>query len=126
MSAYFLVAIGGATGSILRFAAGQCLATNQQHGFPWSTLAVNLIGSFLAGVLVAAGMNQNHEKMWQLAAIGFLGGLTTFSAFSMETVGLVAQSRHGIAAANVLANLAGSLLACAAGWGVGKWLDKVF
>lgn len=101
---------------MLRLAASQVLAAGQQVGFPWSTLAVNLAGSFFAGMVVAAGLSQSHEKTWLLAAVGFLGGLTTFSTFSGETIFLLSQARFGLAAANILTNLAGSLLACAAGW----------
>jgi CrcB protein len=82
-------------------------------GFPWGTLAVNLIGSFAIGVIwvALAGRGAGHL----LLVTGFLGGFTTFSAFSLDTLRLIEGGQVGTALGYVAASVGVSLLACAAG-----------
>ncbi|MFO0186827.1 MAG: fluoride efflux transporter FluC [Alphaproteobacteria bacterium] len=77
-----LVALGGATGSVLRYAVSHAGVVLFGTGFPWGTLAVNIIGSALIGVFGALGISGEARH---LLVTGLLGGFTTFSAFSMET-----------------------------------------
>jgi fluoride exporter len=79
---------------------------------PWGTLAANLIGGYLIGVVVAGlGLLPDISPMWRLALVtGFLGGLTTFSSFSMEVVTMLMEGRLYIALATAASHLAGSLL----------------
>jgi CrcB protein len=81
------VALGGATGSVLRFAVSQWL---KPSGFPWSTFLINIIGSFLLGTCIAVIDKYPSTFPWKsLVAIGFCGGFTTFSALSVECLQLL-------------------------------------
>jgi len=96
MKMILAVATGGALGATGRFLVGKMMFRLMGPGFPWGTLTVNIIGSFVIGVtvtLLASRYNLAHH--WQgFLVIGVLGGFTTFSAFSME-VGLMLE-RHEI------------------------------
>lgn len=84
-----LVALGGAAGSVLRYAVSLLALSWFGAGFPWGTLAVNILGS--AAIGVAGGLNLQGEARL-LVVTGLLGGFTTFSAFSLEAGGLLARS----------------------------------
>jgi fluoride exporter len=110
------VAIGAVLGSWLRWALAYWLNTRVVH-LPLGTLASNLIGGYLIGVAVAVfAAHPSISPFWRLALItGFLGGLTTFSTFSAESVVLLQGEHWRAAATHVLAHLGGSLLATFAG-----------
>jgi CrcB protein len=101
-AAFALVAIGGAVGSVLRHAVSLLAGAMFGLGFPWGTLAVNLIGSAAIGVLAGIGVS---DGMRLLLATGMLGGFTTFSAFSLETGQLLDRS-PALAALYVAASVA--------------------
>jgi CrcB protein len=85
-----LVAIGGAIGAAARYLAGLWIAARFGAGFPWGTFFVNVTGSFLIGivlVLVERGTLPGEARLF--LAVGILGGYTTFSSFSYETLQLV-------------------------------------
>lgn len=85
-----LVAIGGAIGSVLRYYVGQWALKLMGPAFPWGTLAVNVVGCFVIGVfaeLIARKFNASME-LRLLLITGFLGGFTTFSAFSLDAISL--------------------------------------
>lgn len=92
MNVIFAVAAGGALGATGRFLVGKMMLELMGPGYPWGTLTVNILGSFLIGMLLevfALKFSLSHE--WQaFLVVGILGGFTTFSAFSME-VGLMLQ-----------------------------------
>ncbi|MFC0409046.1 fluoride efflux transporter FluC [Roseomonas elaeocarpi] len=109
-----LVALGGAIGSIARYAVGILAIRWLGAGFPWGTMAVNVAGSAIIGLLggaIASGLPMSNE-MRLLAITGFLGGFTTFSSFSLDTGTLFLRSPV-LAAGYVALTLAGGLLAFA-------------
>lgn len=118
MSQILLVAAGGALGSLARFGVSIAAARWFGLGFPWGTLAVNVIGGLAMGVL-AARVTSEHESLRLLLGVGVLGGFTTFSAFSLETVRLMEQGA-ALAALYVLASFVLSVGACWLGYSLGR------
>ena len=111
------VGVGAALGALLRWQLSAWL--NPLHdGVPPGTLAANLIGGYLVGMAVAwFAQHPDISPAWRLFAItGFLGGLTTFSTFSAEVVGLLQQGRWGMAGLTSGLHLFGSLVASWGGW----------
>ena len=114
------IAIGGALGACSRFGLSILATTLFGKQFPWGTLGVNVAGSFLAGVLAglaAAGSAPGHLWMETLTR-GYLGALTTFSSFSLDTFTLFRQGKNILALVNILLNL----LLCLAGTAAGFFL----
>jgi fluoride exporter len=115
-AAFLAVAAGAALGAWLRW--GLSLALNHVvPNLPLGTLASNLIGGYLVGIAIEALMHHSGlTPEWRLFIItGFLGGLTTFSTFSAETVALLARQQYGWTLALVATHLAGSLALTALG-----------
>jgi CrcB protein len=108
------VSIGAALGALTRWQAG-LLFNARWAGFPLGTLLVNLLGGFLIGVALEWFGRQPNELMKLLLVTGFLGGLTTFSAFSGESLTLLRHGALGMALAHTLAHVCGSLAAAWAG-----------
>jgi fluoride exporter len=129
MQNLLIVALGGAAGASARYGVGLLAARTFGVAFPWGTLAVNVMGCFLMGLAgqwllnaetatatpAEAGPGMTPVLLRHLVAIGFLGGLTTFSAFGWDTQQQIASGRLGTAAANVFGNLLLSLGAVFAG-----------
>ena len=105
----FLVGLGGALGSVLRYWIGLAMNT---PGFPWGTLGVNILGSGVIGVLAGLGVSGNFRLF---LITGVLGGFTTFSAFSLET-GLLLERSPWLGAGYVLATVGLGLLAFFLAW----------
>ncbi len=116
MKHLFLVMAGGAIGSGLRHLFGRAALTAFGPGFPWGTLGVNLIGGLamglLAGVLARGG---GGEATRLLLGVGVLGGFTTFSAFSLDTVTLIERGQMVAALGYVAVSVAGACAALAIG-----------
>ncbi len=109
------VALGGALGASLRYLTGLAV------GFPYGTLSVNVAGSLAIGVLAVYLLgNKGNSAAAPFLITGVLGGFTTFSAFSLDTIRLLEQGRTGAALAYVLASVGLSVLACAAGYTLAK------
>ncbi len=104
------VSIGAALGALTRWQAGTLLNA-RWAGFPLGTLLVNLVGGLLIGVALEWFGRQPDELLKLLLVTGFLGGLTTFSAFSGESLVLLRHGQFGLALAHTLAHVLGSLLA---------------
>ncbi len=116
-----LVAVGGAVGAILRHGCNELSAwlTVTKFGRVWpvSTLVVNLLGCLAIGALMAYARRGQLSDEWRLLLVtGGLGSLTTFSAFSVETLLLARETSPGAAVINVVANVVGCLLAVWLGW----------
>ena len=105
----FLIALGGAAGSVLRYLLGGRVQHFAPHGFPVGTFAVNVLGCLFIGVLARVFLNMQTAGQWRaLLMVGFCGGFTTFSTFSIETVGLIEGGEY----TRALTYIAGSVLLC--------------
>ena len=112
LAALTWVFLGGGLGASARFLIGESLRPMLKSGFPWPTLAINLIGCALAGFLAARFGLSNPDHPWRaFILVGVLGGFTTFSAFGLESLTLVQQGRVSLAILYVLASVLGGLLA---------------
>ncbi|MEO0971597.1 MAG: fluoride efflux transporter CrcB [Pseudomonadota bacterium] len=113
------VAAGGAAGASARYLTTQLMQGWLGRSFPWGTLTVNVLGSFLIGLAVVWISTLDPETRGAQARLllitGLLGGFTTFSAFSLETLTLAEQGFVGRAAVNVVANVFTCLAAVFAG-----------
>ncbi len=120
------ISVGASTGAVLRW-----LLSNKLNpllpGMPLGTLTVNLVGGYLIGIAVAHFAN--HPEIapeWRLLiTTGFLGGLTTFSAFSAEVILLIQAQKLGWALATMSAHVAGSLIMTALGIGTVMLFAKI-
>ena len=99
------VALGGAIGASGRYLTGVAAVRLLGHGFPWGTLIVNVIGSFLMGVLVVVMAQKFGTRFAPFLMTGLLGGFTTFSAFSLDALTLYERGQTGLAAGYVLASV---------------------
>jgi CrcB protein len=111
-----VIAGGGALGAVARFGLSTGVYRWLGRDFPWGTLAVTALGSFLMGLLFVLLLERSlfAPEMRSAVLVGFLGAFTTFSTFSLETLVLVEQGELLRALANVLASVLICLLAC---WG---------
>lgn len=118
MMPFLLVALGGAVGSVARYGVGLAAGRLFGLGFPWGTLTVNLVGGLAMGLL-AARLGPEDESLRLLLGVGLLGGFTTFSAFSLETLRLMEQAPHW-AVLYAVASVVLSVAACWAGMVLGR------
>lgn len=116
------VALGGAIGAVLRYLIALLFIEKGLSTFPWATLAVNILGAFLIGVVVTMAPEDPADPWRLLLGTGLLGGFTTFSALSLETVVLFEAGRHVAGVANLLGTAAAGLLASVLGVAAGRAL----
>ncbi|MEC7298000.1 MAG: fluoride efflux transporter CrcB [Pseudomonadota bacterium] len=116
------VALGGAIGASARYLTGVAALRLMGPGFPWGTLVVNVIGSFLMGAIVILLAELSANRFAPLLMTGLLGGFTTFSAFSLDAVTLWERGETMQAAAYVAASVVLSLAALMAGLFVARTL----
>lgn len=116
----WLVAAGSALGGVLRFLMVPWAQRFAAEGFPGGTLAVNILGSLLIGlVLRLAGQEAISPETRVFLTVGVCGGFTTFSSFSAESVELMQSGQWGRAGIYILASVALCLFATFAGWSAG-------
>lgn len=119
---WLAVAAGGATGACLRFGTTLWLGVPTMPAWPWATFSVNLLGSFLFGLLTVALATLTSSEAWRLAIMtGMLGALTTFSTFSFELVRMVEVKALDLAAGYAAA----SVLACVTLAGLGLAVGRL-
>jgi CrcB protein len=111
-----LVAVGGVAGVLARFGIGRL--TEHHTTLIWSTVAINVVGSFLLGVLAATSWFSRDVR--EGIGVGFLGGFTTFSTFSVQAVLEVDAGKGGRALAYVAVSVVGGLAAAALGYALGR------
>ncbi|MFZ5962629.1 fluoride efflux transporter CrcB [Thalassococcus sp. BH17M4-6] len=114
------VALGGAIGASLRFLLGHAVLRIVGPGFPVAIMGANILGSFLMGVFVVVAAQRGLGHLSPFVMTGLLGGFTTFSAFSLETVTLIERGQTGQALLYVAVSVIGSILALMAG----LWLAR--
>ena len=109
MHAVFAICLGACVGALARWQLGLWL--NHPHALlPWGTLAANLIGGYLVGLILAWAHHADLAPVWRLMLVtGFLGALTTFSSFSAEVVEMRLADRWGQALTTIALHLLGSL-----------------
>ncbi len=115
------VGSGGFLGAISRFYANIVVSKNFPHEIPLATLSVNIIGSFLIGILIALFLHITPSETLKVFLItGFLGGLTTYSTFAIESFFLLNNSlMYGML--NIVLNLVGSILFAGLGFKLMKY-----
>ncbi|HEY0927698.1 fluoride efflux transporter CrcB [Brevundimonas sp.] len=112
MTRFLIVAAGGALGAMARYGLGRLLPVT--GGWPWPTLTANILGGLLMGVLtgwLAFRGGAHGESLRLFAAVGVLGGFTTFSAFSLETVLMIERRQFAMAGGYVAISVAASVIA---------------
>jgi fluoride exporter len=112
------VALGGALGASARYLTHVAVLRGIGPGFPVATVIVNVLGSFLMGVLVVWLMQRDAQRLAPFLLTGVLGGFTTFSAFSLDAVTLWERGAAGQAAVYVLGSVALSIAGLVAGMAV--------
>ncbi len=107
MDRYLLVMLGGAAGSLARYVAGAEIMRRFKGTFPLGTLAVNVSGCFLIGLIMTLLTERfNLHPNWRmLLVVGFLGGYTTFSSFEYETYTAIRDGGHWIGLLNILGSV---------------------
>lgn len=129
MLAYFLVAIGGALGSVARFGLNGLISTRFGETFPWGTLVINVTGSFLIGVFAAysdpEGRVMISPGVRQFLMIGICGGYTTFSSFSLQTLRLAQDREWLYAGGNILLSVVLCLVAVWLGYALGAMFNSM-
>jgi CrcB protein len=105
------VMLGGAIGAGARYLVSSAVLRAAGPGFPWGTLAINLIGGLLMGLLfgVLTRTSNGHEQARLLLGVGVLGGFTTFSAFGLETWLMIERGQTTIGLAYVAASVVGAV-----------------
>jgi CrcB protein len=124
-----LTFIGCALGGVFRYLGTLLIARFFGEGFPWGTLVVNVVGSFLLGLVLGNGFVVkdvwlSHDGAFAYVALGFCGGLTTFSTFSLQTFSLVSDQAWGKALANIVGSVALCVFCVLSGYAIGEGLTQ--
>jgi CrcB protein len=128
MQAYLWIGLGGALGSMARHWSNGIVATPAGVGFPWGTLVINVLGSFIIGI-AATTMNADGRfpasvTAQQFVMVGLCGGYTTFSAFSLQTLALLRNEQWLYAAGNVVLSVTLCMIAVWAGYVAGLAVSR--
>ena len=119
---WLVVAGGGALGCLSRYGLTEWFYHVDGKTFPWGILTANVLGSLLIGMVAVVLLAKNPSELWRGAIIiGFLGGFTTFSSFSLDTVRMLQEGLYGRALTYILASVVLCLLATAIGWWLGSF-----
>ena len=117
-----LVGLGGGVGSMARYLCQRWAYSIYPHHFPWGTFAVNIIGCLLIGIFWGISFKSfESNENWKLfMMVGLFGGFTTFSAFTLEGIGLLKESKTFLFVIYITASVAGGLLATFIGIRIAK------
>ncbi|MFN6951953.1 MAG: fluoride efflux transporter CrcB, partial [Albidovulum sp.] len=116
------VALGGALGASARYLTNVTVMRIIGPGFPWATVFVNVIGSFLMGALVVLLAHKDATRLAPFLMTGVLGGFTTFSAFSLDALTLWERGQSGLATGYVAGSVILALAGIVAGMAAARWL----
>jgi CrcB protein len=117
VTVWLLVVLGAALGAPIRWLLDGYVQSKHDSVFPWGTFTINVLGSFLLGLLLGASLEgEELTRLVALAGTGFCGAFTTFSTFSYETVVLAQEGSSPIAVLNVVGSVLAGLAAAFAGW----------
>ena len=124
MARFVWICLGGAVGTGARYLLSGWALRAFGPSFPYGTLAVNVLGSFLVGALMFLGVEAGMISPALRLALttGLMGGFTTYSTFSFETMRYLQDGAWGLAFLNVFLTLLGCIAACLLGWSGAKWL----
>jgi fluoride exporter len=121
---WLAVAVGGALGSLARFWLAAAMAMLTGPRFPWGTLLINVVGSFVIGLVAAVTLSPAriamHPDLRIFLMVGICGGFTTFSAFSLQTLELLQSGDAWPAGAYVAGSVVLCLAAVWSGWALGR------
>lgn len=133
LSQYLVIGLGGALGSMLRFGLGSFIdssVTKSGQVFPWGTIVVNITGCFIIGLVATVsapgtGRYVISPLILRFITIGMLGGYTTFSSFTLQTLNLWNDKQAGAAAVNVLVSVVLCLVGVWSGAALADWINKL-
>lgn len=129
MAVYFWIAAGSALGGVSRFWLSGVIARAFGETFPWGTLIVNVTGSFVIGVIAALTIPDGRLFLGSTARLaimaGFLGGYTTFSSFSLQTLSLMQEGEWGFASANIALSVVLCLVGVWAGFALASSVNAM-
>jgi CrcB protein len=114
-----LLGLAGGVGAVARFMVDGLIRARLKTALPWGTILINVSGSLVLGFLAGLMMrDEASETLYLVLGTGFLGGYTTFSTASLETIRLIQSGRAGLALINGVGSMAACVLAAAAGIGL--------
>ncbi len=121
---WIAVAIGGALGAMARYGVSTLVFDASSQRFPYATLSVNVLGSFLIGILFVLIVEKGllPPEMRSILMVGFLGAFTTFSTFSLDALGLWQNGHLWLALVYAL----GTVVLCLAAISIAVWLTRLF
>lgn len=110
-----LVGAGGAIGTLIRYGVGRAMAAKSKPSH-YGTLIVNIVGSFAMGLLLGFGWERDHDAVYAFAAVGMLGGLTTYSTLNVQKASMLRDGARRPLAIYLAATYVGGFAATAAGF----------
>jgi len=118
------VAFGGALGAVVRYSLDRFIERRSFAVFPWSTFTINVTGCLVIGAVIASLVDRHHTPAWLRIGLtmGVVGGYTTFSTYAQETLDLVEEGHHAIAALYVFGSVAVGVMAVYVGTLIGRAL----
>ena len=120
---FLAIAVAGGVGAVCRFVLDGLLTSLSEADFPWPTVLINITGSLLLGLITGFAVSGLLPEAWRLVlGTGFLGGYTTFSTASVDTVRLLQQQRWAAGMVHGLGTLVIAVGAAGFGLGLGLWL----
>ena len=120
MEKFLLVFVGGGLGATCRYLV-TTLLSGKLANFPLGTFVANILGSFCMGMVLGILLGRSSENFRLFVAVGFLGGFTTFSSFSAETLNLIQNGQIFSAMTNVVFSVVAGIFACATGMALTKF-----